>query len=75
MFRYCQGIIHLDAEIPDRAFDLGMAGQELDSAAGDIFDPDGDDITASKLAVDSQIEHGKGWGSRWLSITNLVAYG
>jgi hypothetical protein len=24
LFRYCQGVIDLDAEIPDRAFDLGM---------------------------------------------------
>jgi hypothetical protein len=23
LFRYCQGVIDLDAEIPDRAFDLG----------------------------------------------------
>ena len=31
LFRYCQGIIDLDAEISDRAFDLGMPQQELDS--------------------------------------------
>jgi hypothetical protein len=31
LFRYCQGVIDLDAEIPDRAFDLGMPKQELDS--------------------------------------------
>ena len=31
LFRYCWGIIDLDAEIPDRAFDLGMPEQELDS--------------------------------------------
>jgi hypothetical protein len=31
LFRYCQGVIDLNAEIPDRAFDLGMAEQELDS--------------------------------------------
>jgi hypothetical protein len=31
LFRYCQGVIDLDAEIPDRTFDLGMATQELDS--------------------------------------------
>jgi hypothetical protein len=31
LFRYCQGVIDLDAEIPDRAFDLGMTEQELDS--------------------------------------------
>ena len=24
LFRYCQGVIDLNAEIPDRAFDLGM---------------------------------------------------
>jgi hypothetical protein len=30
LFRYCQGVIDLDAEIPDRAFDLGMPEQELD---------------------------------------------
>jgi hypothetical protein len=28
-------------------------------AGGDILDPDGDDITAAKLAVDGQIEHGE----------------
>ena len=26
-FRYCQGVIELDAEIPDRALDLGMPKQ------------------------------------------------
>ena len=31
LFRYCQGVINLDAEISDRAFDLGMPEQELDS--------------------------------------------
>ena len=30
LFRYRQGVIDLDAEIPDRAFDLGMPEQELD---------------------------------------------
>jgi hypothetical protein len=29
------------------------------AAGGDILDPDGDDITAAKFAVDGQIEHGK----------------
>jgi hypothetical protein len=31
LFRYCQSIIHFDPEIPDRAFDLGVAEQKLDS--------------------------------------------
>ena len=31
LFRYCQGVIDLDAEISDRAFDPGMPEQELDS--------------------------------------------
>jgi hypothetical protein len=30
LFRYCQGVIDLDAEISDRAFDFGMPEQELD---------------------------------------------
>jgi hypothetical protein len=30
LFGYCQGVIDLNAEIPDRAFDLGMPEQELD---------------------------------------------
>src|SRR5258707_7851445 len=30
-FCYCQSIIHFDAEISDRAFDLGVAKQKLDS--------------------------------------------
>jgi hypothetical protein len=30
-FRYCQGVIDLDAEISDRAFNLGKPKQELDS--------------------------------------------
>ena len=30
LFSYCQGIVDLDAEIPDRAFNLGMPKQELD---------------------------------------------
>ena len=29
------------------------------SAGSDILDPDGDDVTATKLAVDSQVEHGE----------------
>jgi hypothetical protein len=29
LFRYCEGIIYLDPEIPDGAFDLGVAEQEL----------------------------------------------
>src|ERR1700682_587256 len=31
LFCYCQSIIHFDAEISDRAFDLGMAKKKLDS--------------------------------------------
>jgi len=31
LFRYCEGVIDLYAEIPHRAFDLGMTEQELDS--------------------------------------------
>src|SRR3984957_10674400 len=31
LFRYCQGVIDLNAEISDRAFDLGAPEQELDS--------------------------------------------
>ena len=31
LFRYCQSIVHFDAEISDRAFDLGVAKQKLDS--------------------------------------------
>jgi hypothetical protein len=27
LFRYCRGVIDFDAEIPDRAFDLGMPEQ------------------------------------------------
>jgi len=30
LIRDCQGVIDLNAEIPDRAFDLGMPEQELD---------------------------------------------
>jgi hypothetical protein len=30
LFRYGQGVIDLNAEIPDRALDLGMPKQELD---------------------------------------------
>jgi hypothetical protein len=29
LFRYCKGIIHVNAEIPDRAFYLGVAEQKL----------------------------------------------
>ena len=31
LFHYSQGVIDLDAEVPDRAFDLGVPEQELDS--------------------------------------------
>jgi hypothetical protein len=31
LFGYYQGVIDFDAEIPDRAFDLGMPEQELHS--------------------------------------------
>ncbi len=27
LFRYCQGVIHFDAQVSDRAFDLGMPEQ------------------------------------------------
>ena len=30
LVRYCEGIIHFDAEISDRAFDLCMSEQKLD---------------------------------------------
>ena len=31
LFRYCQeGIVHFDAQISNRAFDLGVAKQKLD---------------------------------------------
>jgi hypothetical protein len=32
LFCYCQSIIHFDAQISDRAFDLGVAKQKLDSS-------------------------------------------
>ena len=32
LFRYRQGVIDLDAEIPDCAFDLGMPEQKLDGS-------------------------------------------
>jgi hypothetical protein len=32
LFRYRQCIVDLDAEIPDRAFDLGMPEQQLDGS-------------------------------------------
>jgi hypothetical protein len=31
LFRYCQGVIYFNTEISDRAFDLGVAEQKLDS--------------------------------------------
>jgi hypothetical protein len=30
LFRYCESIINLDAEMSDRAFDFGMSDQKLD---------------------------------------------
>jgi hypothetical protein len=30
LFRYCQGIVHFDAQISNGAFDLGVAEQKLD---------------------------------------------
>jgi hypothetical protein len=32
LFRYREGVIHLDAEISDRALDLGVTVQELDGS-------------------------------------------
>ena len=32
LFRYCQGVIDFDAQIPDGAFNLGMTEQELDGS-------------------------------------------
>jgi hypothetical protein len=29
LFRYCQGVIYFDAQVSDRAFDLGMSKQKL----------------------------------------------
>jgi hypothetical protein len=31
LFRYCQSIVYLNAKISDRALDLGVAKQKLDS--------------------------------------------
>jgi hypothetical protein len=31
LFRYCQGVIYFDAQVSDRAFDLGMSKQKLNS--------------------------------------------
>jgi hypothetical protein len=31
LFRYCQCIVYFDPEISDRAFDLGVAKEKLDS--------------------------------------------
>src|SRR5436190_12355862 len=31
LFRYCQGVIHFDAQISNRAFNLGVPEQKLDS--------------------------------------------
>jgi hypothetical protein len=31
LFRYCKGVIDFDAEVPDRAFDLGVPEQKLHS--------------------------------------------
>jgi hypothetical protein len=42
------------------------------SASGDILDPDGDDITAAKLAVDREIEHGEVAGAA-IDLTALSA--
>jgi hypothetical protein len=36
LFRYCEGIINLDAEISDRAFDFGMSEQKLDGPGESI---------------------------------------
>jgi hypothetical protein len=33
LFRYCESIVHLDTEISDCAFDLGVTKQKLDSPA------------------------------------------
>jgi hypothetical protein len=30
LFRYCESIIHFDAEIPDGALDFGVTEQKLD---------------------------------------------
>ena len=41
-------------------YESSFRENEIDSEAGsDILDPDGDDVTATKLAVDSEVEHGK----------------
>ena len=32
LFRYCQCIVYFDPEISDRAFDLGVAKEKLDSS-------------------------------------------
>jgi hypothetical protein len=54
LFGYCQRIINLDTEIPDGAFDLGMAEQELDGAQVDSYD-----VAAAKLAIDGEVEQGE----------------
>ena len=63
LFRYCQGVIDLDAEIPDGAFDLGMPEQELDSP--EIARPsiDQGSFRASQRMGPRQDTHHSFWGS------------
>src|SRR6266851_4206197 len=69
LFRYCQGIVHFDALTglfaqleSDRPAGFLLSDSSAIrrvSAGSDILDPDGDDITATQLAVDRQVEHGE----------------
>src|SRR6266851_3277186 len=69
LFRYCQGIVHFDALTglfaqleSDRPAGFLLSDScaiRRISAGSDILDPDGDDITATQLSVDRQVEHGE----------------
>ena len=56
LFRYCHGVIHFDAQVSDRAFDLGMVKEKLNGP--EISGPPGDQGSLCALQLpDSLASH------------------
>jgi hypothetical protein len=51
LFRYCEGIVHFDAQISDRAFDFCVSEQKLDGS--EIASPPVDQSTSPVISTEA----------------------
>ena len=63
LFRYCQGVINFDAQVSDRAFDLGMSKQKLNRPEVSGPPVDQGSFRASQRMGPRQDTHHSFWGS------------